>query len=63
MSRQFWEAGGEYLSPGFDRLVDGTPRVFGPFQVIERAREVCSERSGATPAHAQERYAIVTNAG
>ena len=63
MPEQYWVIGGEYESLAFDRLVDGTSRLSGPFQDIERAREVWRQWSDATRAQAATRYTIVTNAG
>jgi hypothetical protein len=63
MARQYWVVGGEYQTLEFDRLVDGTSRVLGPFQDIDRARQVWREWSEATRAQASTRYTIVTNAG
>ena len=63
MPRQYWVIGGEYQTLEFDRLIDGTSRVSGPFRDIKSAREVWREWSEATRAQAATRYTIVTNAG
>lgn len=62
MPKQFWVIGGEYHSLQFEQIVEGTSRILGPFQDIEKAREVWQERSQATRSQAATRYTIVTNA-
>ena len=63
MSRQYWVVGGEHQTKAFDRLVDGTSRMLGPFKDIDRVRQVWRAWSEAARAQASTRYTIITNAG
>jgi hypothetical protein len=42
---RFWVVGGEYTSLGFEALVSGTERVFGPFPTRDHAERVWREQS------------------
>ena len=43
--RRFWVVGGEFRSPEFDALIDGTGRIWGPFETRGDAESVWREES------------------
>jgi hypothetical protein len=42
---RFWVVGGEFRSPEFDALIDGTGRIWGPFETRGDAESVWREES------------------
>ena len=58
MATCFWVIGGEYTDCAFDRIVDGTRRVYGPYDTYPKAREVWERESLATRSQALMRFTI-----
>jgi hypothetical protein len=44
-TERYWVVGGEFQSPEFDALVDGTGRIWGPFAARTDAESVWREES------------------
>ena len=42
---RYWVVGGEFRSPEFDALIDGTGRIWGPFETRGDAESVWREES------------------
>lgn len=42
---RYWVGGGEFRSPEFDALIDGTGRIWGPFETRGDAENVWREES------------------
>ena len=57
MDKQYWVVGGEY-DDKFDRLVEGTQRVCGPFREEYRARAEWQRLTCHDGWRATERYHI-----
>jgi hypothetical protein len=62
-SSRFWVIGGEYTCLGFERLIEGTEKVAGPFFHRSAAEAVWRRLSEADRCRAQVRYAIVAESG
>ncbi len=60
---RFWVIGGEYTCFDFERLVEGTEKVAGPFFHRSAAEAVWRRLSEADRCRAQVRYAIVAESG
>ena len=60
---RFWVIGGEYTCLGFERLIEGTERVAGPFFHKSAAEAVWRRLSEEDRCRAQVRYAIVAESG
>lgn len=58
MSRRFWIIGGEYTDTRFDRLVDGTQQVEGPFPCRDSALRAWRRLADETRANAHARYVL-----
>jgi hypothetical protein len=56
----FWVIGGEYTDTHFERLVEGTGQVYGPFDSYDKAKEVWEHQSVATRCRALMRFAIAS---
>jgi hypothetical protein len=46
---RYWVVGGEFRSPEFDALVDGSGRFWGPFDMRSDAESVWREESEKMP--------------
>ena len=57
MSERFWVVGGEFRCLAFRELV-GSPKVLGPFDTREEAKEVWKRVSRETSSSATARYGI-----
>ena len=57
MDKQYWVVGGEY-DPSFNRLVDGTQRIAGPFGNERRAETEWHRLTFRDGCCATERYHI-----
>ena len=58
--RRFWVVGGEFQSPEFDALIDGTGRIWGPFETRGDAESVWREESEQRRWSCCTRFTIVT---
>jgi hypothetical protein len=58
MDGRFWVIGGEYTDTAFERLVDGTGQVLGPYASYDEARAVWQDRAVATRSRALMRFNI-----
>ena len=59
-ARRYWVIGGKYKSLTFDRLVDGTESLFGPFEQREEAETCWRELAERTRSQATMRYTIAS---
>lgn len=59
MHNRFWVLGGEYTSLGFDQLVGGTERLFGPYPARTDAERTWRELSERHRAQCNMRFSIV----
>ena len=57
MTERFWVVGGEFSCLGFKQLV-GQPKVLGPFDTREEAKEVWKRVSRETSSSATARFGI-----
>ncbi len=57
-ARRYWVVGGKYETLTFDRLVDGTESVFGPFGLREEAETCWRELTERTRSQAAVRFTI-----
>ena len=57
---RYWVIGGKYETLAFDRLVDGTARVFGPFGSALDAQSTWRRVTEDTRYQATVRYTIAT---
>ena len=60
---RFWVIGGEYSCLAFERLIEGTEKVAGPFFHRSAAEAVWRRLSENDRCRAQVRYAIVAESG
>ena len=58
MRKRFWIVGGEYTDTRFDRLVDGTQQVHGPYPCRDSALRAWRDLAQATRGNAHERFAV-----
>ena len=58
MSMRFWVVGGEYTDTSFERLVDGSERVLGPFSDRDQAMNVWKRVAEATRSDCYARFTI-----
>lgn len=58
MRTKYWIVGGEYSDTSFDRLLDGTAEVKGPFATRESAMDEWRRLASATKASCHTRYTI-----
>ena len=57
---RYWVVGGEYETMEFDRIVEGTESVFGPFGSVEDAKRIWRSVTEETRCQATVRYTIAT---
>jgi hypothetical protein len=57
---RYWVIGGTYETLDFDRLVEGTESVFGPFGSVEAAQRIWRSVTEETRCQATVRYVIAT---
>jgi hypothetical protein len=57
---RYWVVGGEFQSPEFDALIDGTGRIWGPFETRGDAESVWREESEQRRWSCCTRFTIVT---
>ncbi|MCX5497125.1 hypothetical protein OSH11_20645 [Kaistia dalseonensis] len=55
---RFWIVGGEYASMAFDRLIEGTQRVFGPYGERRAAEEAWRRLSEESRSQCLMRFTI-----
>jgi hypothetical protein len=60
VQQRYWVIGGDYTCMGFKALRDGPPRVEGPFQSRDEAREAWRRLSGQHSSRATMRFSIAT---
>ena len=58
MRSKYWIVGGEYHDTAFDRIVDGTEQLIGPFPCRNEAMEEWKKLATATRGNCHARYAI-----
>ncbi len=58
MRCKYWVVGGEYLDTEFDRIVDGTQQLVGPFQCRDMAMDEWKKLASATRSSCLTRYTI-----
>ena len=58
MRKKYWIVGGEYVDTGFNRLLDGTAEVLGPYTTRESALDEWKRLAAATKASCHTRYTI-----
>ena len=56
---RFWVIGGEYASTAFDRVVEGTERILGPYLCRDEARKAWEEVAVETRSVCLARFTIV----
>jgi hypothetical protein len=57
---RFWVVGGEYESLAFTTFKGGAPRILGPFDTRDEAREVWKRVSDETRSAATVRFGIAS---
>lgn len=55
---RYWVVGGKYETMAFDRLVQGTECVFGPFECVQDAETMWRCETEKTRCQATVRYTI-----
>jgi hypothetical protein len=58
-NNRYWVIGGEYASTAFDRVVEGTERILGPYRCQEEAHRAWEEVAVATRSVCLARFTIV----
>jgi hypothetical protein len=58
MRTKYWIVGGEYQDTAFDRLIEGTQRLIGPFQSRDTALGEWKRMAAETRANCYARYTI-----
>ncbi len=58
MRSKYWVIGGEYTDTAFDRMVEGTERVMGPFGDRQRALQVWQRMADETRSNCHARFTI-----
>jgi len=59
---RFWIVGGEYTDTSFDRMVDGTRQLHGPFNRYEDALSLWHRLADATRSICTARF-VITHEG
>lgn len=59
MSERYWVIGGEYESTAFDKLVDGTEQILGPYGDRADARRAWEDIAVSTRSICTARFTIV----
>lgn len=59
MSNRFWVIGGEYEDTRFERLMDGSERLFGPYGSHEAALAVWERIAAETRSVCTARFTVV----
>jgi len=59
MSERYWVIGGEYESTAFDKLLDGTEKIMGPYGDPGDARKAWESVAIATRSVCTARFTIV----
>jgi hypothetical protein len=57
-SKKYWVIGGLYRDTGFDTLVEGTERLFGPFPSRDEATQAWRQLAEATRSSCLTRFSI-----
>ena len=58
----FWVIGAEYTCPRFERIVDGTERLVGPFPAMDEAMATWRRLADETRSNCMARFTIVQEA-
>ncbi|MCR9072307.1 MAG: hypothetical protein NXI18_11350 [Alphaproteobacteria bacterium] len=56
---RYWVIGGEYASTAFDRVVEGTERILGPFRCKEEAHRAWETVAVETRSICLARFTVV----
>ena len=59
MSNRYWVIGGEFETTAFDRVLDGTQRIMGPFGCREQAKQAWEQVAVETRSICNARFTIV----
>ncbi len=62
MNEKFWVIGAEYTCPRFERVVEGTQRLVGPFVAKEEAMATWRRLADETRCNCLTRFTIVREA-
>lgn len=58
-NERYWVIGGEYESTAFERLMDGTEKVLGPYLNLDEAKRAWERIAVDTRAICNARFTIV----
>ena len=61
-SNRFWVVGGEYKDTRFSELMDGTQKMYGPFESYDKARANWQSQAEATRSNCHMRFTIAQEA-
>ncbi|MDF1794883.1 MAG: hypothetical protein P1U88_23450 [Thalassobaculaceae bacterium] len=56
---RYWVIGGEYANTAFDRVIEGTERILGPYLCRDEAHKAWEEVAVATRSICLARFTIV----
>lgn len=59
MPQRFWVIGGEYETTAFEKLVDGTEQILGPYRNVDAAKRAWEDLAVATRSICNARFTIV----
>ncbi len=59
MSNRYWVIGGEFESTAFERVMDGTQRVLGPYADRDTAKQAWEKLAVETRSICNARFTIV----
>ena len=59
MSERYWVIGGEFETTAFDRLLDGTKRILGPYRDVDDAKKAWEHVAVETRSICNARFTIV----
>ena len=59
MSERYWVIGGEFETIAFDRLLDGTKRILGPYRDVDDAKKAWEHVAVETRSVCTARFTIV----
>jgi hypothetical protein len=63
MRTKFWVIGAEYTCPRFERIVEGTQRMVGPFPAMDEALAAWRRLADETRSNCLARFTVVQEAG
>jgi len=59
MSNRFWVIGGEFETTAFDRVLEGTQQILGPFECRDKAKQAWEKVAVETSSICNARFTIV----